>query len=176
MPINPHTKKGMNIFLVTLWVIVLVLVVALYVVTRNRITALSVTKEIVVMNATQTCTVSTESLPAVTTNLCCQNGAGGALTASRRMEINGLQMIVNPVSTHYVSACAGYCSTGVKQGGLSCNKPEDSAAYMACINATRPKNCKGLAMPVARVGADPYYIKEAGYSSCPVQKQCSAAA
>jgi hypothetical protein len=156
-----------------LWLLVILAIVYASNVVKVNIGALNDSKTVMSMPADNLCTVSMDSLPSLAGNMCCLNGGGGALTASRRADIGGISVIVNPVSTYYLDACAGFCSTGVKADALSCNNGNETSAYLTCVNKIKPSNCVGLSMPVARDGVQQYYIQSAGFSACPQQAVCS---
>ena len=93
-----------------------------------------------------------------------------------------ITMVVNPVSKeYYLDVCSGYCTLGLRSGTSvpTCNYNPDSQnddqKLQSCITATRPINCQGLSMPIARVGGQSYYISSAGADSCPSQTVCSGA-
>jgi|LakMenEpi02Apr12_1017379.scaffolds.fasta_scaffold03646_2 hypothetical protein len=163
----------MNIVLILIWILVFVALFAAYYVLQLNIKKADESLLVVTINPDQTCSgISSQNLYTITGNTCCQ--IGGISTPFRPVTINGISVLVGPKPIYYQSTCQGFCDVGV-QGGieLACINDQGTDDYITCINTTIPKNCTGLAMPVAKYGSQLYYVQQATWESCTVTTVCS---
>jgi hypothetical protein len=106
-----------------------------------------------------------ELLP-ITKSVCCiVNNA--ATTYQQYTMSGGLNVVLDENPYNYLLACKGFC----KNYNVLQNVCEDVESvdpeYYNCIADTKPvSGCIQTALPVARVGTTPYYVKEATWENC----------
>lgn len=123
-----------------------------------------------VIPSTNQCTRSTNNLIDITDiNCCCQAGF-----PSNRKYVVELNAVVGPTPVDYLSACSGFCQDGkYNSSSETCvNGPSDQ--FTACIQVSKPVNCKGPAMPVAVIGTQLYYIQSATQAGCTTTGNCTS--
>lgn len=157
----------MNIAIFILYIFVVFAIVLLLYLGYSygtKITAVKTTKAAAPSNCTITDAQSIDisSLP------CCV--VGGITTGSRYVE--SLDMVVSPTPTPYLSVCKGFCPDSYAGGVCGNTSYGEISAFNDCVNRLKPNNCLGVAMPVAHVGAVPYYAVSATNITCQTTNIC----
>lgn len=159
----------MNVPLFLLWLIVLVLCIVFIVINLQGIDKYREAVNITVSPISKECTVPLDELPDVADLPCCI--VSGTTTASKFVkEIN---MVANPIPIYYIDACKGFCTYGYDNQINVCINGRGQEEFNNCIELTKPKNCDGLAMPVARSGSTYYYANSATNAKCANTVVCS---
>lgn len=160
----------MDKIILTIWIISLILVLALIVIGTSLIV---VSKESQTADVTinyelvsQSCSPAKETLPNISTALCCVSG--GILTTNKYL--TSLDMVVSQSATYYETVCAGFCQNGFSDG--KCNGGIGQDKYTACISKLKPEKCKSPGNPVATDGINYYYGYSAGKGNCLVEMKC----
>lgn len=114
------------------------------------------------------CNIAYESIPSVSSSKCCV--ISGAITSSKFLP--ELNMVINPVPKYYLDVCKNFCINGFDPIDQTCLDEEGLQDFNNCVNASQPKNCVGIAMPVATDGLTLYYPNEATNNNCLNQQEC----
>lgn len=115
------------------------------------------------------CNVSTNSVPSISGLPCCIRN--GEPTQFKFYEPYNSVLGPNPV--FWSQACSGFCENGDVSSDMETCKTGSSQQYQQCTDLTKPRNCKGLAMPVAADGIRLFYINSATKESCEDMGSCS---
>ena len=114
------------------------------------------------------CDVSTNSVPSIAGIGCCYRGE----QVTQFKFYPPFNAVLGPNPVYWVQACSGFCKDDkVSTNKLSCAEGS-SEEYEKCIALAKPRNCKGLAMPVAADGTDLFYINFATNESCTCSGNC----
>ena len=114
------------------------------------------------------CTASTSSVPSLNGLPCCYQE--GEVTPFRYLE--QIDMVVGPSPVYYLDACSGFC----ENGNIASNNEEcatgSSVQFQKCVSLTKPRNCRGSAMPIAALGTELFYALSATDEACPCDGAC----
>ncbi len=100
---------------------------------------------------------------------CCVQGS----SVSPLRYVESLDAIVGPSAVFWAQACAGHCERGIRTTDNTACVTGDSTAYQQCANLIKPTDtCGELALPVAILGADRYYIVEISNANCQTTTPC----
>jgi hypothetical protein len=150
----------MNWALILLILIVLVGIVMVIIYQTLSLKKYRNQKEQLIADQT-TCSPALNTLEDLSNLYCCN--IGGLPTNTRYWD--KIDMIVAPTAIPYLEACSGFCAEGVGGAG-NCNEGIGQNEYNRCIELLRPKGCRGLSQPVAKIGITYYYGRSAGSSAC----------
>lgn len=149
----------MNVVLVVSIIIVIAVIIAIIVIfhsNRNN-----------VINP-DTCEVAIDTVKNISSSPCCY--VNSIVTPFKFVE--DFNSVVGPNPVNYIQACQGFCrdaDLNDNQTGCAIGSSED---FNKCINLIKPRNCKGLAMPIAASGNRLYYIVSQTRESCPCLGNC----
>jgi hypothetical protein len=161
--------NGDLIALIVIILLVIALLVWLTIITVRNIRTQNAKPPTTIVVNTGKCIRSISSLIDISKlNCCCQSG----FSTDRRYVID-IDAVVGPTPVDYLDACSGFCEDGkfdpITEGCIT----GSSSDFNACVNITKPINCKGPAMPVAAIGSQVYYVQSATNSSCKTSGACS---
>ena len=158
----------MNVPLIILWTIVCITSVLLLVTVSLYAYKIRKDLEYEVVEVLQPCKIDYANMVNVENKPCCVVGTN--ITASKYSP--ELDLVVNPVEAPYLPVCAGFCSEGVLADGMTCVNGVGQNSFDRCIAISTPKNCEGLAMPVAYSGTTAYYPYSATQDACLKTAMC----
>lgn len=158
----------MNIGLGLIWALVVVGIIVLFILALRAMRTWTQTRSIIVDPVEGKCLVPLDTVPSVSGLPCCY--VGGNVTSRRYLPT--YDIVVGPTEVPYLQACQGFCTNGVTADGTQCVGGVGQTAMDQCINRARPRNCKGLAMPVAASGTTPFFTNAATNASCRDTRPC----
>ena len=143
-----------------LLIIVIVGIIVLVILTFKASTTITKPPTISTISQVEKCSPALDTLPDVTDLACCITD--GEQTLNKYWQVNNI--VISPIASNYFQACSGFCLYGVENG--RCVSGIGQFEYSQCLELSRPKNCIGIAQPVAKTGITYYYTKAVGSSSC----------
>lgn len=151
----------MNPALILLWVIVAVLLVlsigsliaySLYLYTNSGPD---------IVNPTPQCSDLISQLPNITDQGCCEGQGNIKYNAQ-------LLLDMAPEPTNYQTVCRQFCSGYYNENTDTCtgDTQYNTRLVSNCVNAMKPVNCIGPALPLALSGSTVYYGNKANLNGC----------
>lgn len=167
----------MNPFLIILVLATISVVIISLVYTREAQRNTLGEKTLTITNATPDCVpnINNDLANISSNNQCCLQG--GQLTASRyvtNIKNSGLNVVVNPIITPYLTACQGYCDS-LTDAGVCVGTTQQQANFAACLGVTMPKTCSAPSLAIAHDGTTLFYVQSVTDASCKVTALCSNA-
>ena len=114
------------------------------------------------------CSSSTSNLKNISQIPCCFN-AGINTTFRYDRDTN---LTLAPFPSSYQSVCVGFCSQDGYDPNTETCTGGDISSYNQCISLMKPRQCQGIAMPIASDGPNLYYGYQAGNSLCSLCCPC----